>query len=119
MNQSPAPLPAEFRRADAPDAPRLTVAGEVDLSVAGSFQEHLGALLESSPQSPALVDLSRVTFIDSSGLAALTAAQRHAQGRGAEIVLLNCSEPVRRVIEITGLDAVLRLERCDDSAPTG
>ena len=51
--------------------------------------------------------------MDSSGLAALAAAQRAAAGRGAEIVLVNCSEPVQRVLEITGLDSVLRLERCD------
>jgi anti-sigma B factor antagonist len=118
MNEPQASTPAQFRRVDAPDAPRLTVSGEVDLSVAGPFQQHLGELLESA-SSPALVDLSDVTFMDSSGLAALATAQRRAQVRGAEIVLLNCSEPVQRVIEITGLDAVLRLERCDAPPAAG
>lgn len=112
MNQPHTPVPAVFRRADAPDAPRLTVSGEVDLSVAGPFQQHLEELVASA-SSPALVDLSHVTFMDSSGLAALAAAQRDATDRGAEIVLVNCSEPVQRVIEITGLDSVLRLESCD------
>ena len=111
MNQPRIPT-AEFRRADAPEAPRLRVMGEVDLSVAAPFQQHLVDLVEEA-SSPAIVDLSEVTFMDSSGLAALAAAQREAAGRGAEIVLVNCSEPVQRVIEITGLDTVLRLERCE------
>jgi hypothetical protein len=52
-----------------------------------------------------VVDLSRVSFIDSSGLGVLVGALKRVRERGA--LSLVCPEPrVRRVFEITGLTQV-------------
>ncbi len=51
-----------------------------------------------------VVDLSQLTFIDSSGLGALHAAKQRAIKNGGTLVVSRPSPMVHRVLEITGLD---------------
>lgn len=68
----------------------LVAAGEVDLAVADRLAEACAA--EHEP----IVDLSAVTFIDSSGLGALLRV-----GMGVGVTLVAPSAPVLRLLEIT------------------
>ena len=54
--------------------------------------------------SPVIVDLSGTTFVDSQGLATLTAAK---QRLGERLLVTNAGPAIRRVFEITKLDEVL------------
>ena len=59
---------------------------------------------------PVTVDLRQATFIDSTVVGVLIGAHRRAAEAGLEFVLLLGSEtgwPVRRLLEVTGLDAEL------------
>jgi anti-sigma B factor antagonist len=51
----------------------------------------------------ALVDLSGVTFIDSSGVRELLAANRQAEAMGMRLQLVNPSAACKRVLEISGV----------------
>ena len=51
-----------------------------------------------------VVDLADVNFIDSSALAELVRSMKHTSERGGELVLRNPSDPVRVILELTGLD---------------
>ena len=53
-----------------------------------------------------MVDLSRVTYIDSSGLAALIEAMQKMDGCGGKLVLAGLQENVRPIFEIARLDQV-------------
>jgi anti-sigma B factor antagonist len=55
-----------------------------------------------------VVDLSAVTFIDSSVIAVLLRAQRRQEQGGHWLRVEGAHGPVSRVLEITGTDAVLR-----------
>ena len=50
------------------------------------------------------LDLSAVTFVDSSGIGALVRAHRVADDAGARIVLVDPSHPVVRVLALVGLE---------------
>jgi anti-anti-sigma factor len=76
------------------------VTGEIDLATATEFAAELDAVI-SEAHSPADVDLSGVTFIDSSGLHALIRAQEHVAGTEVRLVLVNPSKACRQVLEIT------------------
>ena len=80
----------------------LTVAGEIDLSVAARFGQALEALVADSAGAGG-VDLSGVAFIDSSGIRELLKARGAAQTAGGELLLLNPSTACRRVLEISGV----------------
>jgi anti-sigma B factor antagonist len=54
-----------------------------------------------------VIDLRQVTFMDSTGAAALVAADRHAQRDGRSLAIVKGSPQVQRVLEVCGLTEVL------------
>jgi len=100
--------PASFERVDRDAEPTLVVTGEIDVSVRADFRGQLAALVAEAP-SPGLVDLSAVTFMDSSGLGELVSAKVAADAVGVELILVRPSEPVRRVLSLTGIDQMLTI----------
>ena len=74
--------------------------GEIDASTCGQLDE---MLLTLDSTVPVRVDLSGVTFMDSSGLRVLIA---HHDSRADDrcLKIVNPSQQVRRLLEITGLE---------------
>ena len=61
----------------------------------------------SQPRMNAVVlDLARVTAVDARGLGLLLDLRRQTESRGISFKLMNVSESVRRVLEVTRLDSV-------------
>jgi anti-sigma B factor antagonist len=87
--------------------------GELDLSTVVKVQEELRRLEQSDP--PTLVlDLSRLTFLDSTGLRCIVTADERAREAGRRVVVVRGPDPVQRVFSITRLEE--RLEMVDDTA---
>lgn len=74
--------------------------GELDVSTCQVLAEHTTA----PPGSLIVFDLSRLTFIDSSGLGAIHTARQRAIKDGGTVVVTRPSPMVKRVFELTGLD---------------
>jgi len=91
-----------FERSERAGRPVLAVTGEIDLAVAGRFEQELETLVADTGGT-GLVDLSGVGFIDSSGIRELLKANRAARAAGGELLLLSPSAPCRRVLEISGV----------------
>ncbi|MFT3852767.1 MAG: STAS domain-containing protein [Ilumatobacteraceae bacterium] len=68
------------------------------------------------PGHSIVIDLTDVTFIDSSGLRSLLGASRRAGERAGAVVLRSPSPSVRRLLEITGTAAQFRIEGGDAGA---
>jgi anti-sigma B factor antagonist len=98
---------ASFGRADRPDAVCLVVEGEIDLSCMYEFHDAAYKLVVDA-DSPAVIDLTRVTFFNSSGIFALVEAQRAAVHQGVGLIV-EPSEAVRRVLDIAGLTNAFEL----------
>lgn len=82
----------------------VKVAGEVDLSWSQSIRK---AVLDALGRAPAVgVDLSAVTYIDSSGIAALVEGFQSARGKGQKFALVAASPQVRAVLQLARLDRV-------------
>src|SRR5690606_38106595 len=96
-----------FRHASLKDQGRHLVAavGEIDLATAPALRtELLTALVRYSPRL--VLDLSGVTFLDSTGLAVLVAVHRRARAEGGELSLAGPRPVVRKLLGITYLDRV-------------
>jgi anti-anti-sigma factor len=89
----------------------VTLAGELDLETAPELDRQL-ADIDVAHVERLLIDLRGVTFMDSTGLKSIVAAQRLADGDGHRLVLRRGSRQVRRLFELTGLDN--RLSFADD-----
>jgi anti-sigma B factor antagonist len=79
----------------------LAPVGEFDASALAPFEEAITGVLEA--ERPIVIDLGRVTFIDSSGLWAITLTQRICRKRGIGLLLKPGPEQVQSVFEVTGL----------------
>jgi anti-anti-sigma factor len=100
------PAPVEIAASeDASGAPLITVAGEVDLSNVRRLEDVINEATAERPHT-LIVDLRGVKFMDSSALHALFKVRKHA----ASLVLRAPSWEARRVIELSGLDSVARIE---------
>jgi anti-sigma B factor antagonist len=81
----------------------LVLTGDLDLKTAEEFHDVLRALPLDEGQL-LVIDLARVEFCDSSGLAALVAARNHALTAHAAIALAAVPRPIVRMLRILGLD---------------
>jgi anti-sigma B factor antagonist len=88
------------------DPVALVVDGQIDAHTAPELD---GVLIGLPGDRSVTVDLSSVTFIDSSGLRVLVRADKRLDAGGGDLTLLRPSEPVRRLLEITGLVSALTI----------
>ncbi len=82
----------------------IRLSGEVDLSWSQQVRHAVLAALESHPAVG--VELSEVSYIDSSGIAALVEGFQNARARGSRFALVAVSDAVRAVLELARLDRV-------------
>ena len=87
--------------------------GELDLSTVAKVQDELRRVEAGSPPVVVL-DLSKLTFLDSTGLRCLVTADQRARDEGRRLVLVRGPDPVQRVFSITRLEE--RLEMVDDAS---
>jgi anti-anti-sigma factor len=87
----------------------VAAAGELDIASAPQFLSSIAALSQPSTSAIA-IDLSALTFIDSSGINALRTAVRSANARGVGAIVAAPSERVLKVLELVRLGDILPLE---------
>lgn len=93
----------------------LPLKGEIDLHVSPVVTASLAAMIEKQPERM-VVDLSKVTYIDSAGLAALIQAMQKVEGYGGKFCLAGLQETVRSIFEISRLDQVFQIFPDTDTA---
>ena len=82
----------------------LTLTGEIDLANAENYRAAAEAIIAGCNGDPCFtIDLSGVTFMDSTGLAMLVGIRNVASGAGMELRLDGTPPRVRRLLEITAL----------------
>lgn len=86
----------------------LFVRGDVDLSNSSQLRKTILSALKTSPLVK--VDLVDVTYIDSSGIAALVEGLQYANSHDKTFTLTKLSEQVRSIIELARLDQVFTIE---------
>ena len=80
---------------------------ELDASNAADFKRDVTPVLEANAK--VLFDLTRLRFVDSSGLGAFLSCLRKANERGGELKLCALSKPVRAVFELVRMHRVFEL----------
>ena len=93
----------------------LAVAGEVDLDSIEELRTALAHAEESQPKD-VWIDLTKVEFMDSTGLTALALAHRHIDDPVRRLSLICPDGPVRRMLEISGIDRVMPVHASRDEA---
>jgi anti-sigma B factor antagonist len=86
----------------------LRLEGDIDLHVSPGVTESLNAMIKKKPQW-IVIDLSRATYIDSAGVAALILAMQEVEAYGGKFLLSGLQETLRSIFETSRLDRIFRI----------
>jgi len=95
----------------------VALSGEIDLYTAPRLQSQLAAALNTEYPVRLVVDMSGVDFCDSTGMNVLLAAQRLARERGGDMELSAPRPPVRKILQVTGLESVFTVVEGQAAVP--
>jgi anti-anti-sigma factor len=93
--------PLIVRKAVEGDQTFVEVTGEVDAASADILRNAIFEVIDSG-QPRVIVDMTDVSFMDSSGLRVLIAGYKAAEQAGGALIVRNPSDVVTRLLEITG-----------------
>jgi anti-sigma B factor antagonist len=88
--------------------PVLSVRGEIDVSTAPELRDRLLSVAAEG-YSKVVVDLSQVSFLDSTALGVLVSGLKRFRAAGGDLLLVVTGRSVSKVLEITGLVEVFSI----------
>ena len=89
--------------------------GDVDFNSSPKLREEFSKLAEKK-SGKVLVNLRKVKYIDSSGLATFIEFFQKMKRSGGKLILFNLSDGVRSVFEIAKLDSIFHLAKSEEEA---
>ena len=101
-----------------PETTVVPVSGEVTFSNVGEFDRKLEQAFGDGARN-LVIDLSEVTFIDSSGLSALLTASARARERGGAVALVLAQGEPPSIFRFRGVDRLLSLYPSQAEALSG
>ena len=105
MRDNPSPATPVLRQDRANVMP---LEGDIDLHVSPVVAEALNAMIKKKPER-IVIDLSRVTYIDSAGIAVLILAMQEVEAYGGKFFLSGLQETLRSIFETSRLERVFRI----------
>ncbi len=99
----------------APDVEMLAMEGDLDFHSSPEVRAALSKLAEKQTKK-ILIDLSKVSYIDSSGLATFVELFQKLKRYGGKLILFNLNAAVRSVFEIAKLDSIFHLAGSETDA---
>jgi anti-anti-sigma factor len=99
-SETPAPLDIEIQKSE--DRTLVALSGELDTATASHLYDAL-AELEAQGALHIVLDLARLTFMDSTGLGVIVTEHTRMKRAGGTITIFSPTSSVRRLFEISGL----------------
>lgn len=96
----------------------VSVSGEIDLATQGQLRNELNELIVAG-KVDLVLDLTGVSFVDSTGLGALIGTRRRVHGFHGSLALVIPDDAVMKVFTITGLEKVFDIHTTLDDALAG
>lgn len=84
--------------------------GEIDHHNAKKARQGIDNLIENNVPKRLYLDLSDITFCDSSGLGLVMGRMKKASLYGTAFVIRNPSPAVNKILNIAGMDKLLKIE---------
>jgi len=93
--------------------------GEIDVATVEEQRgQWLAAVDERQPQR-LVIDMSDVTFLDSTGLGAIVALQRRQRSHGGVVAIANAAPAVVQILELTGMHLTMEVNSAAPAADGG
>ena len=108
---------AEFLCDTAGSILSIRVRGEIDHHTASAIRQGIDATLFEKRPKKLLLDLSAVSFMDSSGLGLIMGRYSVMKELGGEMTVWNPSRETRSILNLAGMERLVRIEYPKDSRP--
>ena len=105
------PLEIEVQQNE--DRTLVVIAGELDVSTASYLYDALSDLELTDPHHVVL-DLAKVTFMDSTGLSVIVTEHKRLDQVNGTLTIFSPPSSIRRLFEITGLTTTLDIVPADE-----
>ncbi|MBR5547877.1 MAG: anti-sigma factor antagonist [Clostridia bacterium] len=92
------------------DAVTVVIAGELDHFAAPQIRRMLDDVIRDPAVTDVVLDLEKLTFMDSSGIGVLLGRLRILQSRGGTLSVRNMQPSVEKLFRLSGLQRVIRIE---------
>jgi anti-sigma B factor antagonist len=86
----------------------IAARGEIDLFTAPELKQVITEVIENGERRVA-IDLSEVSFLDSTALGVLSGAVKRLRSRGGALAVVNTDSSIAKTFEITGLDQIFTI----------
>ena len=86
----------------------IAARGEIDLFTAPELKQVITEAIECGERRMA-IDLSEVSFLDSTALGVLIGAVKRLRSRGGALAVVNTDASIAKTFEITGLDQIFTI----------
>ena len=90
------------------DAVVIDIAGEIDIFTAPDVRR-VGLEAIADGATRVILDLTRTSFLDSTGLGVIIGLSKRVRPSGGDVVIVNVDEGIARTFEITGLNEIFRI----------
>ncbi len=91
------------------------VEGDIDINSSPEFKKYFDKKI-TNERKKIIVNLTKVDYVDSSGLATLVEVLKNLRSKGGKLKLTNLSAKVRGLFEITKLDKLFDISMGEDDA---
>ena len=90
--------------------------GEIDLSNVAEFKEAVSLAVEQTRSGHVIIDLTDVSYMDSSGFGTLLSATKKIRPAGGKVFLVGCNDVIARMLRITRLNTIFDLYASEEEA---
>lgn len=90
--------------------------GELDVCGANEFRTAVDDALELTGAKHILLNLQKVSFIDSSGLGVILGRYKRISQQGGKILVVHLAPQVQRILELAGLMKILTIYQSEEQA---
>lgn len=88
----------------------VILSGELDHHNAVKFRTKIDSLIQSKKPMNLVLDLSRIDFMDSSGLGLIMGRYHNVQEYGGKLVVRNPSEAILKICRLSGIGRFVKIE---------
>ena len=85
----------------------VNLIGELDESHAAFVREHLDEIFERQPMDSVVIDMSQLSFMDSTGIGVLRGRYKLRRDRGVSLQIARPSRPVDKVLSLSGIYKIM------------
>lgn len=93
------------------DIVKINLSGRMDLAGVNAIEKNFTSMT-AAPRMAVIVDMNGVPYMSSIGIRSLLIHAKSVTGRGGKYVLTGLQEDVKNVLQVSGIDKLIKI--CDD-----